>query len=500
MKSLICPHCKVPIPAANIDDRFATCQQCGKKFKRPAALAPSQAAPTPPQTEPPAVPSPPQTASPSLPPVPPPPGEAPRAPAAFVPPIRTEKNGTAGKKSKFDFAVPLVIGGIALAVLMILGAVYILAGGKDETDPTNVAQQTDGGRGQNRPAREKPQPPKQEEGNVLDLSGLTTLDTLKPAGDNAPKTVDRPAKLGGASDYQWPSEISLISVPLGTVPSIDGVPRVSLAESGFAASSLTLPSPPGRHVIKLSPTQQPAATTSPGFPQYYRQQLQRYQGSEGLDFDKLTRAAADVGGVYRDPILPHCLGNYYWQSGNQDAAVRFWKLAVVVSPSFAPSHLNLGFAAGQRGDREVAQHELSLAAALNVQDTFGIAGHLAHLQETESFSPAGSVYSARDYLPGQQLSGKTRDVVNALLALRDLVSSPADRAGCLNNVGVYLMHEANSPAPAVGFFQQSKLALADASAADSSRISKTILQNLVKAADQAGFVEADLFRRLAESR
>lgn len=238
---------------------------------------------------------------------------------------------------------------------------------------------------------------------------------------------------------------------------------------------------------------------SSGFTDHYLERKRAVTRGESLDLSELQKQLIAARGVFEDPILPHLLGNAYWEAEHQESAVRFWNAAVLRAPGYAPSHLNLAYTYWRRGDESAARRELALATILNVQDTFGIGRHVADLtSKLGRGEMAGTTYSRRNYLPTGPATTNVK-VVRVLESVYRLAEAATDRAACLNNAGIFLMDEADQPNLAAAFFLQAQQELQDGFHGLRGQHATTILNNLARSAEKARLPEAEFFRRLANS-
>ena len=222
---------------------------------------------------------------------------------------------------------------------------------------------------------------------------------------------------------------------------------------------------------------------------------------KGWNLDRLAESLQRTNGVFQEPVLPHLIGVAYWQRGESESAIRFWKAAIRHSPSFAPSHLNLAFAAFENSITETASKELYLASVLNVQDTFGIDRHIIELRRRlGAVSGEAFVYDERDYLPAVANDSQSQRIVDVYSSIHELADSPADRAACWNNVGVYFMEIRGEPALAIDYFLHSQQELVGPAEILGGEIASTILDNLIRCAESAGLVEAELFRQIRDGK
>lgn len=265
---------------------------------------------------------------------------------------------------------------------------------------------------------------------------------------------------------------------------------------GVATWSLALPG--GQHLVKLPGQTAKLTPISQSFGDLYDRQAALCQTEGKWDFDKLCAATTGRLIAFPEPILPHCWGNYYWQEGDKDAAIRHWNRAIQAEPAFAPAHLNLAFAALAANDSATALSEWQLALRLNVQNAYGIAEHLQELRK--SLPPAASPvrFDPRRYVQSPHpLSAEQQGLVDAGLALGAYSGGLLGQAKARNNVGVYLLASDRLPAAAA---EQFRAALDDVVlAADPARepaLIGQLLANLAQATSQLGLPESRMYARL----
>jgi len=328
-------------------------------------------------------------------------------------------------------------------------------------------------------------------------------DSSNTASPTSDSSFERTASPVGGANGPWPSALTLISIPAGSTLRIDGVAQADLAKLAFQAGdpigSLSIPLPPGTHAVGLHEAGSSQLQSSSGFLDYYTKQRARYRRDGELDLGKLIQAAVATRGFFPEPIVPHLFGNYYFEQGELEAAERFWNLAIQTNPTFAPAHLNLAYAAHQRGDSQVASHQWKLATAFNVQDAFGIGDHASSLAESLTLDGTQSPFDGQDYWSSRKLSARDLDVIHVLLAMRDQFRSSSERAACLNNIGVYLAQEVGQHDAAMFFFHQARRELAQYPDSAATQTNRKVMDNMVNAAQAGEFVETDVYRRLASS-
>ena len=235
---------------------------------------------------------------------------------------------------------------------------------------------------------------------------------------------------------------------------------------------------------------------SHSFVEHYQRELAALQAGGRWDFEKLCDATRPTWGAFRDPLLPHFWGNFFWQAEQPEAAIRFWKLAVRVLPSFAPAHANLAFAAKVQGDTKKALNETALAARLNPLDAFGLEAHLNQLREQLGWWESVTTeprWSEGDYAADTaSVSGEARQVVNVLRTIAQYATQAADRSRALNNAGVYLAQQRQHEA-AVSLFQEALTMAASQPGEPDGELLKTVFGNLEQSAKAARLAEHTLY-------
>ena len=456
MSQAVCPQCQVPLDVGAMTEGKVPCPSCQSWFVLPNGSSETQ-------------------------------------PQSFQPIVTNGNHGGESLEQGPAKWLPFVAGAIVVVVSGILAFVVWLA-----VKSENGVAQTDTSNTELSDVDESTAPPPEVEG-VLDLSELDALDSLETS--NVPSTTNASEELLDRNQFGWPANVKLFRIPAGEISSLDGIVQTAISTSGLSNQSLLLPVPAGTHKWKASAKQEPVMISSEGFSQYYHSEQERFSGVEGLDVEKLFQEFIKSNGVCDDPIIGHLIGNAYWQIGEPGAATRFWRLVVGRFPEFAPSHLNLAYAEFEKGNSNVAARELYLASVLNLQDTFAIARHLSALRRHMG-NPSESTYRFRhqDYLPDTSNHAKTQELINVYSTLKDLARAPSDQAACLNNIGVYLMEKRNSPGAAYSYFMRAHQIIGRANESETHQVASTVLDNLVRSTEAAGFPESVLFKRLLEKR
>ncbi len=286
-----------------------------------------------------------------------------------------------------------------------------------------------------------------------------------------------------------------VFVSPGDAPRLNGV---SVWTPAANSSSWPIVVPHGQAVWQANDGAEPRVqVVSHSFAEHYQRELAALQAGGRWQFEKLCEATRPTWGAFRDPLLPHFWGNFFWQDEQPEAAIRFWKLAVRVQPNFAPAHANLAFASAGRGDTAKAKNELAIAARLNPLDAFGLEAHLNFLREQLGWWDAVETqprWSDADYASETaSVSGEARQVVNVLRTIAQYATHAADRSRALNNAGVYLAEQRQHEA-AVAMFQEALAMVADQPVAEQDReLLKTVFGNLERSAKEARLAEHALY-------
>ena len=288
----------------------------------------------------------------------------------------------------------------------------------------------------------------------------------------------------------------------GEVPWLNGG-RVLTEVITPSSQSWPLVLPAGEHVWQtagdVTPQRRAVVRT---FAEHYQEQKSGLLVGGRFDFARLAAATKPSGGAFREPLLPHFWGNYFWQEQQPEAAIRFWKQAVRLEPTFAPAHVNLAFAAIAK-DKKLALRELALAAHCNPLDAYGIDFHVQQLREQLGLLAAIDTvanWSHGDYVPtAKALSEEPRQVVQVLRSIGQYAISWQDRARALNNAGAYL-NSRSMPEHAVEPLQEALTLLVAEQALDREReLVSTVFENLQRAAQDAGLAEHALYGWLRDS-
>ena len=338
---------------------------------------------------------------------------------------------------------------------------------------------------------------------LFDADGGGGASKTNPAATSSVRpatTKGAPSKMVATSSKAgvapWAKMEWAVFVSPGDAPRLNGVSVWTPAVVN--SSSWPFVVPHGQAVWQANDGAEPRVqVVSHSFAEHYQRELAALQAGGRWHFEKLCEATRPTWGAFRDPLLPHFWGNFFWQDEQPEAAIRFWKLAVRVQPNFAPSHANLAFVFAGRGDTAKAKNELAIAARLNPLDAFGLEAHLNLLREQLEWWEAVEIqprWSDADYAAETaSVSGEARQVVNVLRTIAQYATHAADRSRALNNAGVYLAEQRQHEA-AVAMFQEALAMVADQPAAEQDReLLKTVFGNLERSAKEAGMGEHKLY-------
>jgi tetratricopeptide (TPR) repeat protein len=290
--------------------------------------------------------------------------------------------------------------------------------------------------------------------------------------------------------------------PLGHA-TLDGV-SISLPGAGWPSESWDLILPPGKHFVKAETTGEASIRLiNKGFMEFYTASAAKHRNKEGFNYEKLVAASRSVLGVYREPLLPHFWGNYFWEQNQPDAAIRYWKWSIRIKPTFAPAHLNLAYAYHKQGALEKARHELILASGLNFQDGFGIAEHLQELRtslQQPDFDIAATLnYDPIDYaLLNESLSDNESRTISAINMIGILSERNRSKARTLNNIGAYLLQRVDKPQWALDYFFRACDSLVVHGEVEADRECRMmVLANIVESMKRLDMVEGKIYSDLA---
>jgi len=327
---------------------------------------------------------------------------------------------------------------------------------------------------------------------------FTGINTSSSPAPSAPGSLN--ASSTGLSWAQAPWAVILKS---GEHPWLNG--RPVLTEVGSPSSSgwpLILPA--GKHVWQTGetgPVQTRSVTRT--FAHFYLEEKALTQQDGQYSFERLAERTKPIAAAFREPVLPHLWGNYFWQENEREAAIRFWKQAARIEPSFAPAHLNLAFAHAEQKNDSAALKALALADHCNPLDAYGIAAHVHSLQERLGIWRAldtAPFWSPLDFQPtAKTLTGEPKQVVQTLRTIAQYATQPVERVKALNNAGVYLTHR-SLPDQALEPLQQAlDIMVREGLPAREPALLKTLFGNLARAAKDAGLAEHRLYGWLQEA-
>lgn len=421
----------------------------------------------------------------------------------------------------------LIIGAVAGGLLLTIGIGWWMSGAEPQVSaPTVPTASGSGSKNSSTPRRletetdsttEGPQSPEQALAAVPKRRDIPLFDsdTSASAGKSArpsftginvspPPSASAPGALNmSANGASWTQAPWAVILKSGERPWLNGSPV--LTEVGTPSSSgwpLILPA--GEHVWQIGetgPVQTRVVTRT--FAHFYLEEKALAQKDGQYSFERLAERTKPIAAAFREPVLPHLWGNFFWQENEREAAIRFWKQAARIEPSFAPAHLNLAFAHAEQKNDSAALKALALADHCNPLDAYGIAAHIQSLQERLGLWKAldtAPFWSPLEFQPtARVLTGESKQVVQTLRTISQYATQPVDRVKALNNAGVYLTHR-SQPEHALEPLQQAlDIMVREGLLSREPALLKTLFGNLERAAKDAGLAEHRLYGWLQEA-
>ena len=522
IQSITCPHCGTKMKVKR--SGTFTCLKCHEPFDVPASETAASAPHPPPSAHPPK----PQRAK----------VARAHSPNDHVPLAELVDDAVPAAQTRMSRrTLGLLIGGGALSVAGLVGGlIWWLTTSHDQpfipgsttvasqhettespTDPSVAADVTDTPK--NSVASNGAEPPAPTSSNVVKprksrgvplfdsdvgatSTGAKTTTSGRPTVRPQPVSTTPIATTRPADESHWLRSPWGVLIQTGEVPWLNGG-RVLAGVVTPTSSAWPLILPAGEHVWQTAsdavPQRRVVVRT---FGEHYQEQKQGLMTGSKFDFARLAAATKPSAGAFREPLLPHFWGNYFWQEQHPEAAIRFWKQSVRLEPTFAPAHLNLAFALAGR-DKKAALRELALAAHCNPLDAYGIDPHVQQLREQLGLLAAvdtAASWAASDYVPNATaLSGEPQQVVQVLRSISQYATSWQDRARALNNAGAYLTSR-SMPEHAVEPLQEAlTLILVEAALDREPELVSTVFENLQRAAQDAGLAEHVLYGWLRDA-
>ena len=348
--------------------------------------------------------------------------------------------------------------------------------------------------------------------DVSDEPGGAAADSFRPASRVATSGSGRNSTTVGSTTHlnsptdpasYWTDSTWSVVLNQGDIPMLNGV---NVLSEVVTPSTLKFPlvMPAGEHLWQSSANgASHSLTVSRSFADHYLEQKAVLSSSGRLDFERLARETRPVGGAFNEPLLPHFWGNYFWQEMELAAAIRFWKLAARIEPGFAPSHLNLAYAAAEQKDTDTALRELTLAIHCNPLNAYGIDAHIHVLRERLgrlAVYDTAAYWSPGNYqATASHLTGTPQQVTQILNTVSLYATDWRNRVRALNNAGVYL-NARSLPEHAIEPLQQAvRIVVQQQSLEQEAVLVSTVLGNLESAARTAGLAEHVIYGWLKAS-
>ncbi len=244
--------------------------------------------------------------------------------------------------------------------------------------------------------------------------------------------------------------------------------------------------PKGTHSIRFSPNEKPLVVKiDEHFRDFYDRLRRHYGLPKSVDDDRMLEACVDALDAYRQPFLLNIHGAYYELQKQRPEAIRKWKRALRLNPTFGPAHLNLAVALLSEGNISAGTRELDLAEVFNVGDVYAITEAIWNIRaqyNLHSDKENKAKFAIENYLPDGRLSTKDRRMVAMMRGLSKYPVDPGERAKILNNLAVYFTSQ-NKPQWACEFFREGLNEL-KAHRDDYRRLAVEIMRHMRDACDE----------------
>lgn len=291
-----------------------------------------------------------------------------------------------------------------------------------------------------------------------------------------------------------------IPVSAGDRLMIDGI---ELLPVNFSQADWSVVIPHGDHLIQRGELPPELVSVRFGFVNYYQNRKAEVTEDGDYLFDRLLESSRQSFGIFRDPLLAHFWGNFYWQQGNADAAIRNWSSAILLEPSFAPSHLNLSFAYLERDEIGLAKTELQLARHFNHHDAYGLWSFITELNKEKDLLDTSSPLEHWDLEqyrwkePSTDLTSEQQYVIRGLKTMQQYITQESQRIRMVNNIGAYLLSESN-PTEAYSYLHPAlENITTDPQLQADRELIKTLLINIAESMEQRQMAEFRFFRQLS---
>jgi tetratricopeptide (TPR) repeat protein len=394
---------------------------------------------------------------------------------------------------------------LAATMLLAIGLFLVLRGGRGRPDNAGAASVA-GEQGPAQPKRDVFRPAVQpadagiEAPPAVDVAPAATPGAQATAARRPPEP-QKAAQAGGPA----PDALSLkehgVEIPIGAgVIEIDGVLMPVQHPSALAArGGVPLVLPLGKHIVRFARSGPPQVIEPRRwFLEAYLEAAGQVQENGRWSFDRLLELSRRSLDRFREPLVPHFWGNYYWQEGEHEAAARSFTWALQIAPTFAPSYFNLAGLAHERGDDDAARRYLRLADLWNVQNAYGLARASLQLRASLRENDALPADDEPDWLvrDHSELTGRDRDLIAVLSSAAEFAPRLTERAKILNNLGAYFEHEAKSEL-ALEHYRSAAAVLGSTQLAPEQRqVILGILNNLARVCRKADMPEYLRYERM----
>jgi hypothetical protein len=317
------------------------------------------------------------------------------------------------------------------------------------------------------------------------------------AQTDAPRVVTSKAE---SHELRWLLADHGVEIPAAAqVIEIDGVAwPVRRVDDLARRNGVPLILPLGRHTVRFSPSDPLRVVTPRGwFVDHYVELAAAAQENGKWSFDRLLELSRRQFDQFADPLVPHFWANYYAQEGDRDAALRNYRWALSIAPTFAPSYFNMAWLLHERGDDAEAQRWLRLAELWNVQNAYGLATSCHELRASIGPGDAPSDSEPDWWESGDaSLRGRDRDLVIVLRSAAEFEPKRSERVKILNNIGAYFEHE-KQPDRAVEYYRAAAAALGTGRLEpEERRVAVRIFENLTRVCRASNMPEYRRYERL----
>jgi tetratricopeptide (TPR) repeat protein len=323
------------------------------------------------------------------------------------------------------------------------------------------------------------------------------------ATSKVPDTPEPRAKTpsGPVALENWGLRDFGVAIPSGvSVIEIDGVAWPVRNPNDLAGQGgVPLVLPLGKHIVRFARTDPPRVVEPKRwFLDAYREAATQVQEGGRWSFDRLLELSRRSLDRFTEPLVPHFWGNFYWQEGQHDAAIRHYTWALEIAPTFAPSYLNLAQLSHEQGDDDAARRYLRLADLWNAQNAYGLSNALNVLRTTLGPGEPALEDDEPDWFVADHgmLTPRDQDMIAVLRSAAEFAPRATERAKILNNLGAYFEH-VGKPDLALESYRTAASVLGAAKLENEERrVIQGILENLARICRKADMPEYRRYERL----